>query len=66
MEGNLGNRFSGTFEGLILALILTGLYWLIGFLINKTINKEIRTSTGYAICVIGGFVLNRTLPKLFT
>jgi hypothetical protein len=66
MESNLGNRFSGTFEGLILALILTGLYWLIGFLINKTINKEIRTSTGYAICVIGGFVLNRTLPKLFT
>lgn len=66
MESNLGNRFSGTFEGLILALILTGLYWLIGSLINKTINKEIRTSTGYAICVIGGFVLNRTLPKLFT
>ena len=66
MESNLGNRFSGTFEGLILALILTGLYWLIGFLINKTINKEIRTSTGYAICVIGGFVLNRILPKIFT
>ena len=64
MENNLGNRFSGTIEGLIFALILSVLYWLLGFLIFKIIKKEIRTGTGYVICIIGGFVLNRTLPKL--
>lgn len=64
MENNLGNRFSGTIDGLIFALVLSALYWLVGFLIFKVIKKEIRTGTGYAICIIGGFVLNRTLPKL--
>ena len=65
MDSNLEKRFSGTIEGLILALILLGLYWVVGFFILKILNKEIRTGTGYAICVIGGFVLNRTLPQLF-
>ena len=64
MDSNLEKRFSGAVEGLILALILSGLYWVIGFLILKILKKEIRTGTGYAICVIGGFVLNRTLPQL--
>jgi|TARA_B110000971_G_C19869256_1_gene435357 hypothetical protein len=65
MESNLGNRFSGTLEGLIFAIVLSALYWVIGFLVLKIIKKEIRTGTGYAVCLIGGFVLNRTLPKIF-
>ena len=64
MENNLGNRFSGTIDGLIFALVLSALYWLVGYLIFKFLKKEIRRNSGYAVCVIGGFVLNRTLPKL--
>tara|TARA_B100001057_G_scaffold426813_1_gene451193 strand:- start:1334 stop:1534 length:201 start_codon:yes stop_codon:yes gene_type:complete len=64
MESNLVNRFSGTIEGFIFALVLSALYWLVGFIIFRVIKKEIRTGTGYTICIIGGFVLNRTLPKL--
>tara|TARA_B100000963_G_C22146542_1_gene459904 strand:- start:290 stop:490 length:201 start_codon:yes stop_codon:yes gene_type:complete len=65
MDSNLSNRFEGTLSGIIFALILTALYWILGFIIFKITKKEIRTSTGYLIIIVAGFVLNRTLPKIF-
>jgi len=41
MDSNLSNRFEGTLSGIIFALILTALYWILGFIIFKITKKEI-------------------------
>ena len=57
MEG----RFLGVIESFIVIGILLTFYWTLGFAIRRVFNLEIRTKTGYMICIIGGFILKRTL-----
>tara|TARA_B100000886_G_C20201284_1_gene398412 strand:+ start:169 stop:360 length:192 start_codon:yes stop_codon:yes gene_type:complete len=60
MEG----RFKNVLESIILVAILLSIYWLLGFIINKLFNKEIRTEKGYLACIIGGFILKYFLITL--
>lgn len=55
------NRFKGALEGLIIGLIFLSIYWLLGFLIKKFLNFEIRHTYGYIGCIIGGFIIKRVL-----
>ena len=64
VKTNMDGRFSGTLSGFIFALLLTAIYWFIGFMIFRIFNIEIRTSIGYGICIVGGFVGNRIIPIL--
>jgi len=54
-------RLGGLIESLIFVIIFVVIYWLLGFFIKKIFNKEIRNSTGYTICVVGGFLAKRFL-----
>ena len=60
MEG----RFKNVLESIIIVAILLSIYWLLGFIINKLFNKEIRTEKGYLACIIGGFILKYVLISL--
>ena len=60
MEG----RFKNVLESIIIVAILLSIYWLLGFIINKLFNKEIRTEKGYLACIIGGFILKYVLITL--
>ena len=60
MEG----RFKNLLESIIIVAILLSIYWLLGFIIHKLFNKEIRTEKGYLACIIGGFVLKYALITL--
>ena len=60
MEG----RFKNVLESIIIVAILLSIYWLLGFIINKLFNKEIRTEKGYLVCIIGGFILKYFLIAL--
>ena len=60
MEG----RFKNVLESIIVVAILLSIYWLLGFIINKLFNKEIRTEKGYLACIIGGFILKYVLISL--
>ena len=57
-------RFKNVLESIIIVAILLSIYWLLGFIINKLFNKEIRTEKGYLACIIGGFVLKYVLITL--
>jgi len=54
-------RFGGLIESLIFVFLFLAIYWTLGFLIKKLFNKEIRNSTGYTICIVGGFLAKRFL-----
>mgnify|MGYP003637709126 FL=1 len=54
-------RLGGLFESAIFVVVFVAIYWLLGFIIKKIFNKEIRNSTGYTICIIGGFLTKRFL-----
>tara|TARA_B100000989_G_scaffold280252_1_gene243553 strand:- start:1038 stop:1229 length:192 start_codon:yes stop_codon:yes gene_type:complete len=60
MEG----RFKNVLESIIIVAILLSIYWLLGFIINKLFNKEIRTEKGYLVCIIGGFISKYVLITL--
>ena len=60
MEG----RFKNVLESIIIVAILLSIYWLLGFIINKLFNKEIRSEKGYLACIIGGFILKYVLITL--
>ena len=60
MEG----RFKNVLESIIIVAILLSIYWLLGFIIHKLFNKEIRTEKGYFACIIGGFILKYVLITL--
>ena len=57
-------RFKNVLESLIIVAILLSIYWLLGLIINKLFNKEIRNEKGYFICIIGGFILKYVLISL--
>ena len=57
-------RFKNVLESLILVAILLSIYWLLGLIINKLFNKEIRNEKGYFICIIGEFILKYVLISL--
>jgi hypothetical protein len=57
MEG----RLAGVIESFVVIGILLVFYWTSGFVIKRIFDLEIRTKTGYMICIIGGFILKRTL-----
>ena len=46
-------------EGIIFALILTGIYWVIGLICKSIFGFEIRKQIGYIICIVAGFLLRR-------
>jgi len=54
-------RFGGLIESLVFVFLFLAIYWILGFLIKKLFNKEIRNSTGYTICIVGGFLAKRFL-----
>jgi len=54
-------RFGGLIESLVFVFLFLAIYWTLGFLIKKLFNKEIRNSTGYTICIVGGFLAKRFL-----
>ena len=60
----MNNKLKHLIEGAIFVLFFLAIYWFIGFIINKIFNREIRTTTGYTICVVGGFVSRRFLITL--
>ena len=49
MESEGTARFKTLLESLIIIAILVSVYWLLGFVILKLFNKEIRTEKGYAM-----------------
>ena len=57
-------RFKNVLESLIIVAILLSIYWLLGLIIYKLFNKEIRTEKGYLACIIGGFILKYVLISL--
>mgnify|MGYP001227196501 len=54
-------RFESLVESFVVIAILLAIYWIIGFIIFKIFKKEIRNEKGYIACIIGGFILKRTL-----
>mgnify|MGYP006136629277 CR=1 FL=1 len=64
MESEGTARFKTLLESLIIIAILVSVYWLLGFVILKLFNKEIRTEKGYGACIIGGFILKIFLINL--
>lgn len=58
-------RFGGLLESLVFIILFVAIYWILGFIIKKIFNKEIRNSTGYTICIVGGFLAKRFLIILF-
>ena len=64
MESEGTARFKMFLESLIIIAILVSIYWLLGFIILKLFNKEIRTDKGYVACVIGAFILKIVLINL--
>jgi positive regulator of sigma E activity len=54
-------RFGSLLESAIFVVVFVAIYWTLGFLIKKLFNKEIRNSTGYTICIVGGFLAKRFL-----
>ena len=62
MEG----RFKGLIESFIVIALLLIIYWVVGFIVLKLFNKEIRTNAGYFICIISGFILKRVIIILLS
>ena len=62
MEG----RFKGLIESFIVIALLLIIYWVVGFIVLKLFNKEIRTNAGYFICIISGFILKRAIIILLS
>ena len=60
----MNNKLKHLIEGAIFVLFFLAIYWFIGFIIKKIFNREIRNTTGYTICVVGGFVSRRFLITL--
>jgi len=60
------NRLKHAAEGLIFALTFAGLFWLLGFIIKKITGKEIRSSTGYVVAMVLGFLSRRALIIILT
>jgi len=58
------NRFKGLIESFIVIAILLSVYWILGFIIKKLFNLEIRHKYGYLTCIIGGFILKRFLIEV--
>ena len=58
-------RLGGLFESAIFVVAFVSIYWFLGLIIKKIFNKEIRNSTGYTICIIGGFLAKRFLIATF-
>ena len=54
-------RFESLVESFIVIIILLALYWIVGFIIFKIFEKEIRNDKGYLACIIGGFILKRAI-----
>jgi hypothetical protein len=59
------SRLKGLIESFIVIAILLLVYWTLGFIIKKLFNFEIRNEYGYLICIIGGFILKRSLLLYF-
>ena len=64
MESEGTARFKNLLESLIIIIILVFTYWLLGFIILKLFNKEIRNEKGYTACIVGGFILKIVLINL--
>jgi len=60
----MDQRLGGLIESTIFVVIFCALYWILGFVILKIFKKEIRNSTGYTICIIGGFLFKRFLINI--
>ena len=58
------NRLKNAAEGLIFGLIFACLFWFLGFIIKRITGKEIRTSAGYVVVIILGFLSQRILLVL--
>lgn len=66
LGGILENRLNNATEGLIFGLIFAGLFWLLGLIIKAITGKEIRTSGGYAVAVVLGFLSRHALITVLT
>lgn len=60
------NKIWNALEGILFALILTGIYWVIGFFCKFIFGFEIRNQIGYTICIVGGFLLRHLLIAIFS
>jgi len=60
----MNDRFGSLIESTIFIVVFCFIYWFVGFIILKLFKKEIRNSTGYTICIIGGFLFKRLLINL--
>ena len=60
------NRILNALEGMLFALIFVGIYWVIGGFFKSLFGFEIRTQIGYTICIIGAFLLRRSIITVFS
>jgi len=61
----MDGRIKGLLESTVFVVLFCLIYWIIGFFIKKTFNKEIRNSFGYTVCIVLGFVSKRFLIIIF-
>ncbi len=55
------NRFKHFIEAFIFVIFFLAIYWILGFIIKKIFNKEIRSTTGYTVIIVLAFVFRRFL-----
>jgi hypothetical protein len=60
------NRLKNAAEGLIFGLLFAGLFWLLGLIIKIITGKEIRTSGGYGVAIVLGFLTRHALIAVLT
>ena len=60
----MNDRLGSLIESTFFVMLFCAVYWILGFIIFKTFKKEIRNSTGYTICIVGGFLFKRFLINI--
>lgn len=53
-------------EGFMVALVFCAVYWAVGLAVYNVLGREIRTTTGYIVCVGGAFLTRRLVITLFS